>query len=381
VTHGTTICCSAVALAATVLLAKTPEPIALVPVRPVWVLALNSHLTVPPSYDGTRGFFAIENDRIAAYELASGKQLWMEESRPVLAGASIDELLIVPEADAIVALHAADGREAWREPTADSLAVPPAPAPGFVVIGMKNGAVSARRVIDGSALWNRDLGSPATAAPTIHADRVYVPTSDGRVVALVADTGEVAWERRIGGAPADVLALEERLFVGSTDNFFYCLMTNDGRIDWRWRTGADIVGMAAADTSTVYFASLDNVLRALDQKSGGQRWMRALPVRPTSGPLLAGGTVVVAGRSPAIRTFNARDGSPATDIAAGDDVIAPPQMWTQPGTGLPAIVVVTRSIERADSVALSVRSIEPIPTPPGPLPNLITLAPTPATPR
>jgi hypothetical protein len=191
----------------------------------------------------------------------------------------------------------------------------------------------------------------------------------------------VAWERKIGGAPGDVLALEERVFVGSTDNFFYCLMASDGRIDWRWRTGADVVGIPAADASTVYFASLDNVLRALNQKSGGQRWMRALPVRPTSGPLVVGATVVVSGRAPTIRTLNPRDGSPATDIAAGDDVIAPPRVWAQPGTGLPAILVVTRNIERGDSVAFSVRSIEPLPTPIAPLPNPTTLAPTLSTPR
>ena len=349
--------------------------------RAVWTLALNSQLTVPPTYDDLRGFFPIENDRIAAYELASGKQLWIAAGRPVLAAASVDELLILPEAEAIVALHAADGRQAWRAPQADSLAVPPTPAPGFIVISAKSGTVSALRVMDGSAVWSRGLGSPARAAPTIRADRIYVPLSDGRVVALVADTGEVAWERKIGGAPGDVLALEERVFVGSTDNFFYCLMASDGRIDWRWRTGADVVGIPAADASTVYFASLDNVLRALNQKSGGQRWMRALPVRPASGPLVVGATVVVSGRAPTIRTFNTRDGSPATDIAAGDDVIAPPRVWAQPGTGLPAILVVTRNIERGDSVAFSVRSIEPLPTPIAPLPNPTTLAPTLSTPR
>jgi hypothetical protein len=153
-------------------------------------------------------------------------------------------------------------------------------------------------------------------------------------------------------------------------------MTKDGRLDWRWRTGADIVGAPAADASTVYFASLDNVVRALAQTSGGQRWMRALPVRPTSGPLIVAGTIVVSGRSPTIRTFAAKDGAPAPDMAAGDDVVAPPHAMSQPASGLPMLLVVTRNIERGDSVALSVRSIEPEAIPIAPLPNPVTLAPT-----
>jgi outer membrane protein assembly factor BamB len=381
VTRRTTICCSASALAAaTLLVAHVPEPIALVPVRPVWTLALNSHLTLAPTYDAARAFFPIENDRIAAYQLVSGERVWLEESKPVLPAVSVDGLLVVPEAEAIVALHAENGREAWRVAIDDPLAAPAAAVPGFVVASDKAGAVTARRVADGSVLWRRELGSAGRAPASLHADRMYVPVEDGRIVALAADTGEIVWERKIGGRPGAILALDERLFVGSTDNFFYCLMTKDGRIDWRWRTGADIVGAAVADDSTVYFASLDNVLRALAQKSGGQRWMRALPLRPTSGPVLAGTTVVVAGQSPTIRTFNAKDGAPGVDINAGDDVAAPPYVFTQPMTGLPMIAVVTRNIERADSVALSVRSIEPIPTPIGPLPNAVMPSPTPPTP-
>jgi outer membrane protein assembly factor BamB len=376
VTRDTTICCSAVALAALVAFAKSPEPLALVPVRPIWTLALNSHLTVAPSYDASRAFFPIENNLIAAYELASGTRLWLEEGRPVVAGAAVDNHYIIAEPDAIVALDAADGRRLWQDAIDAPLAVAPATAPGFIVVGTKSGRVAARRVSDGFVLWTRELGSPPHAPATIHGEHVYIPVADGRIVALVADTGEIEWERKIGGAPGEILALDQRLYVGSTDNFFYSLMTDEGRIDWRWRTGGDIIGLAAADESTVYFASLDNVLRALALKSGGQRWMRALPLRPTSGPLLAGGTVIVSGRSPTIRTFNARDGSPTVDIDAGDDVIAPPQVLAQPGSGLPAIIVATRHIERADSVRFSVRSIEPMPTPVAPLPNPFMPAPT-----
>jgi len=33
-------------------------------------------LTVPAAYDGTRAFFAIEGDRLVAYDIVSGEQRW-----------------------------------------------------------------------------------------------------------------------------------------------------------------------------------------------------------------------------------------------------------------------------------------------------------------
>jgi glucose dehydrogenase len=211
----------------------------------------------------------------------------------------------------------------------------------------------------------------STSAP----QRVYVPTTGGRIVALEMATGEPAWERRVGGLPGEVLALGGRLYAGSSDNFMYCLLAKDGQIDWRYRSGADVLGAPVADDHRVYVVSMDNVLRAFNQVSGGQQWMRALPFRPTAGPLLAGGVLAVAGQFPTIKTFNAKDGSPATDIAAGEEVAAPPQLLQEPGTGLPMLVVVTRNILRGDTVALSVRTLEPAGTPFAPLANSITPPP------
>ena len=125
-------------------------------------------------------------------------------------------------------------------------------------------------------------GTPSRA---LAADRVYVPLADGRIVALRIDTGDVVWERRLGGPTTGLLALDDRVYAGSNDNFFYALDAADGRVAWRWRTGADVVGVPVVDERNVYFVSLDNVLRALSRRTGVQQWARLLPLRPTRGPL------------------------------------------------------------------------------------------------
>jgi outer membrane protein assembly factor BamB len=381
VTRRTTICCSALLLLA---LAKGPDPVGLVPVRPVWTLALNNHLSFEPAFDERRGYFAIEGDRLVAYDIVSGKQLWIVAAVMVLPPIAADDLVYCVETGAVVARRTADGSVAWRTEVAEPLAVRPTAGHGWVIGVTKSGTALAIHAADGQVAWRRDLASPPRApvtSSTIPAPRGYVPTTGSRIVALEMATGEPAWERRVGGLPGELLALEGRVYAGSTDTFMYCLMAKDGRIDWRYRTGGDFLGVPVADEHRIYAVSKDNVLRALNQVSGGQHWMRALPFRPIAGPLLAGGVLAVAGQFPTIKTFNAKDGAPATDITAGDEVTAPPQLLKEPGTGLPMLVVVTRHIIRGDTVALSVRTLEPAPTPFAPLINSVTPPPMQAPPR
>jgi outer membrane protein assembly factor BamB len=246
---------------------------------------------------------------------------------------------------------------------------------------MESGAILALRAADGKLIWRRDLGSPAHGLPALASDRVYVPVTDSRIVALKVDTGEPIWERRLGGPPNDILALEHRLYAGSKDNFFYCLIAKDGRVDWRWRTGGDVIGVPIADDQRVYFVALDNAVRALDLTSGGQRWLRTLPLRPMWGPTRAGGTILVAGQSPTLRLYDLKEGTAAGELPAGAEVAGAPRGFEEPATKLPMVLMVTHDIVKGAAVALVMRSIDPAITPVGPLPNLVTLAPTLPTPK
>lgn len=352
------------------------------PVRAVWTLALNNQLTLPPAYDGAQVYFSIEHDRLVAYDIESGAQTWLVEARPIFEPAAGDDLLFLAESETLAALNAADGSEAWRVPMTEPLAVRPVWDNGWLVAATKAGAILAFRASDGELVWRRDLGSPAHAAPTFAEDRIYIPTTDSRIVALQVADGTPVWERKVGGSANEILVLEDRLYAGSTDDFFYCLLTKDGRIDWRWRTGADVIGRPVADERRVYFVSLDNILRSLNRVSGGQQWMRALPIRPTFGPAMAGATLVVAGQARTLRTFSVKDGAPTADINAGAEVAAPPYVLL-PMAGAPRLMVITRELVKGAAVTLHVHSIEPTVTPITPLPNPVLPAmpgPRPATP-
>ena len=99
------------------------------------------------------------------------------------------------------------------------------------------------------------------------------------------------------------------------DDSFYCLAAKDGKVIWRWKTGADVIGTPAIDAKRIYFVSLDNVLRALDRDSGSVRWQKPLPMRPATGPLLTGWTIVVAGSAAELHAFSSEfNGQPMGDL-------------------------------------------------------------------
>jgi len=387
---------------------KTPQP--LVPVETVWGLALNNQLSLPPAYEGTQGFFPIEHDRLVAYELIAGTQQWIVDTRLAVAPATGGGLVFLVEPDTLKALRGSDGSLAWELPFADALAVPPVWDNGWLMVALSSGEIRAYRAVDGELIWRRDLNSPAHASPALAADRVYIPTTDGRIVALRVESGEPIWERRLGGAVNDILALEHRLYAGSQDNFFYCVMARDGRVDWRWRTGADVIGKPIADERYVYFVSLDNVLRAMNLVTGGQQWMRPLPIRPAFGAAKAGSTIIVSGQTATLHAFNIKGGvaggtltgvvtqppaAPAADadsappappafasLAPDAQVAAAPYVLEDPLTAAPLLLMLFKDIVKGASATLVKHSVEPaLVNQVSPLPNLIQIAPvTPTTP-
>ena len=349
-------------------------PFSLFPTRTIWNLSLNSQISVPPAYDAERVFFGIDGERLVAYTIADGTQLWLVSARPLKQPAVGDGLVYCAEPGEIVARRITDGSVAWRQPLSDDASVAPLWAAGWLSVITAKGSATMFRATDGKVFWTREIGSAANGSPAVAGDRLYIPTSDGRVVALSVETGESAWERRLGGAAHDVLVIDDRLYTGSKDNFLYCILTKNGAVDWRWRTGGDVIGFPAVDDNHIYFVSLDNVMRSLNRFSGSQQWMRPLPVRPVWGPLKVIDRLMVGGQAAKLHAFNLKDGASAGTLEAGAEMAAAPHLVSDASAFLPVVLVVTRDIAKGAAARLVTRRIEPEGTPLNdPLPNVIKM--------
>jgi outer membrane protein assembly factor BamB len=412
----TTICCSAVALialSASSAHAQTPvtaaraikqtrsaddkTPLSLFPVAPVWTLPLNNALTAPPGFRDAYAVFALEGEQLAAYDLERGSQLWLTNITTNVEPALGAGHVFIATDDALTALSLRTGQAVWTQPFDNELAAAPVVAGDRLVLATAEGDVIALRAADGVELWRRTLERAASSRPAWTATRLFVPTAGSHVVALNLENGDVVWDRRLGGIGHDILAGDDRIFLGSQDRFFYCLNAKNGEVAWRWPTGADAIGLPVADDRTVYFVSLDNMLRGLNRSSGVQRWKSALPFRPISGPVKYRDTLVVAGTTPMLQAYNARDGKSLGRYAVATELSALPYLFADAARVFPVLATISSDIVGRATVSGATRDIEPavgalmplpnaemVPSPPDPpvdlnpvsaLPNLIPVVP------
>ena len=143
------------------------------------------------------------------------------------------------------------------------------------------------------------------------------------MVALALETGEPLWEQKLTGTISEPAVARDRVFVGSTDNFFYAFDDDSGRLEWKWRNGGDVIG-AAADGDVVYFASLDNIIRAVNRGNGNQRWKKPTGTRPVLPPRAFGGIVMLPGLMPAVTVFIGETGVVMGTHGAAGNLVGTP---------------------------------------------------------
>ena len=306
-----------------------PSPI--LPLDLAWSTDLGGGPSHTPAYGPDAAYVPLRDGTVASIALGDGHLLWCVVQPVDWPPAAAGDLVVVAHDRRLVALAASDGAIVWSLAAGATVSAPPVWRSGWLVAGLESGDVVALRAADGLELWRRRLGAVLRTRPSIAGERLYLPLEDGRITVLQLATGDTVWTRSIGGRPREVLALDA-LFVGSTDNFFYRLAFDDGAVEWRWRAGGDIVGAPRIDAERVFFVAADNVVRALDRRSGVQRWREPLPLRPTDGPALVGPALLVAGVSPEVRLFDPRSGESAGIYSAPEELAARPFLVP----GLPA---------------------------------------------
>ena len=299
----------------------------------------------------------LQSGSVAALQIADGKTIWQSEvpiDRPISADA---DRVYVPSADAIQALDLATGAPQWHVATG-SLTAPTLVHAGWVVTAAA-GSLSVRRASDGSAVWERNLGT-IEFRPAIDGDFLFVPLLEGPILCLNLQTGETIWESHLGGSPGEPMAIAGSVYAGAADKHFYVLDAENGEIRWHRRVGAAPRGRATVDQDNVYLVALDNMLQALDRGHGAVRWKKGLKYRPAEGPLIIRGGIVVPGAVATLAVFRP-DGAALTDLTFPSTVVAVSNVSVSDAATL--LAVITGDLEHPWTLRLLQPSKEPPPIP------------------
>ena len=334
------------------------------PLQVKWSAALVAPPAFAPAFDAGRVYVSLKTNQLVALSLKDGSPQWSVECPMTAAPAAGDALVFAGSDDLVEARAESDGRAQWRRPVKGRV-VSLYWDTGWVFASSETGPFLAIRAVDGEVIWQRDLGSPLSAPPAPSGDRLYLGLKDGRILAMSLQTGTDIWSQKLAEPAAGMLPAGDRLFVGGKDNQFHSLDAQDGDADWRWPTGADLLGVPVLDERRVYFIALDNVLRGHSRGSGTMIWKRVLPMRPFTGPLMSGETLIVAGVAAELHAFNARTGEPAKETfvlkgAENEEMLlaAPPHL-----TADDLLILVTRG-GQVRAVGSSDAAPEPAPAAP-----------------
>lgn len=154
-------------------------------------------------------------------------ELSSEAVTPLTSGGG--RLLVVDQSDTLRCWEQSSGRELWHIDLGAAPSGPPTIAARKVYVGLVDGRLLARDLVDGADLGV--LRSPAAITTRVHVDRdgLVFGCADGAVRAVDLDAGEVRWRREVGGGIRDAGIAVSAAGV--------CVVTASGAEIWRREDG------------------------------------------------------------------------------------------------------------------------------------------------
>ena len=286
---------------------------------PRWSVTFDAAPAAPAGFDRERAYVALKDGSIQAVDLETGAERWKVELATTLAPETGDGLVFVAAGEEIVALIDRSGEVGWKAAVGGPIAAAPFFDAGVLIVTKGDGEVLTLRATDGTVIWRRSFGAPVAVTPSVGEERLYLALNDNRVVAVSPETGEPVWTYTVDGAATGVVALDDQVVVGTRGNRIYSLKSANGRLRWTWQVGGDVMGAAIADDKNIYYAALDNVLRAVDRNNGNLRWTAPLPSRPLGAPVRTGDVVIVPTASADIGAYQVETGKPSFTIKAAGE--------------------------------------------------------------
>ena len=249
---------------------------------------------------------------VAALDDRNGGIIWQVRPTGPLRGAPTvanDAVYVISQDNQIYSLKETDGSTNWSQAASLEVAgvfgsASPAVGQGTVVAGFSSGELNAYRYENGRQVWQDALQrtsirtsvsslSDIDADPVIDSSQVIAVGQGGRMVALDLVTGQRQWELNIAGIATPWVA-GDWIFVVTDDAKLICVYRQNGHIRW--------------------INQLPQFVKAKSKKGEIDY----------SGPVLAGGRLIVVGSNGALIYVDPATGSFQSQTSVGAGISLPP---------------------------------------------------------
>ena len=264
------------------------------------------------AYDDGRIYATNGLGFVAALDVRNGGIIWQVRPTGPLRGAPTvanDAVYVISQDNQIYSLKETDGSTNWSQAASLEVAgvfgsASPAVGQGTVVAGFSSGELNAYRYENGRQVWQDALQrtsirtsvsslSDIDADPVIDSSQVIAVGQGGRMVALDLVTGQRQWELNIAGIATPWVA-GDWIFVVTDDAKLICVYRQNGHIRW--------------------INQLPQFVKAKSKKGEIDY----------SGPVLAGGRLIVVGSNGALIYVDPATGSFQSQTSVGAGISLPP---------------------------------------------------------
>ncbi|NHN76663.1 outer membrane protein assembly factor BamB [Azotobacter chroococcum] len=256
-----------------------------------------------PAAEGDTLFVADVSGQVMALERFSGKVLWHKELElPVSGGvgAGYGQVLLGTLQGEVIALDSGSGAEIWRSRVSSEVLAPPVSNGDVVVVQTQDDRLIALEASSGSQRWTYE-STPAvltlrgTSAPLLTNQLAIVGLSSGKVLALETQRGLPIWEQRVA-VPTGRSELERvvdidgglamsggTLYVATFQGNVAALDMETGRPLWQRQASSN--GSVALGYGSVYVSLAEGAVEGIDERSASALWKNdALARRQLSSP-------------------------------------------------------------------------------------------------
>ena len=178
-------------------------------------------------------------------------------------------------------------------------------ANGMVCFGSSDGRVYALDAATGDKLWDFETGDKIWATPAVNDDTLLIGSFDKKLYALNVYSGSQNWEFETGGSIISTpLVHEGMVYCGSFDRHLYAINAVDGSLKWRFMGENWFWAKPVAYENAIYAGCLDGKVYVLKADTGDKIAEFDLGSPVSSSPGIADGSVIFASRKGAVYSID-----------------------------------------------------------------------------
>lgn len=311
--------------------------------RPAWTLALpRAGVGFAPAVAGNGVWAAAADGTVVRVDAASGRPAWrVTTGKPLVAGIGTDgETGVVIAADGEAIAFDANGNVRWRARVGAEATTVPAVALGVALLRTTDNRVIALDAASGERRWvvsrpNPPLTLRQTGGIAVAPETAFLGLPGGRMVALALANGAPRWEISVA-QPKGASEIERIAdVVGSplVSGREVCAVTNQGRIgcfdvasgQQRWARDFSSSSGLEIDPRFVFAADADSNVHAFS-RTGTSVWRQdRLARRGLTMPLSVGRAIVMGDRLGLVHALSREEGTVlARATTGGGPIVAPP---------------------------------------------------------